>query len=141
MHCIRPKGKPHTSILGLCRSVEYDLLVPGLPPHLVVVLHAAGFVWLGLLHVHKSGQRQLIHINKGTRLTRICGSLKYSTHQSKNLLLSGNTSRIPNPVPRPRITLLPVLSENALSSSSPFAIPRPTHTYSSQPRILDLKRL
>lgn len=47
--------------------------------------------------------------------TLICGSLKYSQHQSKNVLFNGNTSRMPAPVPIPRITLLPFESmENVL---------------------------
>ena len=49
--------------------------------------------------------------------TRICGSLKYSQHQSKKWLFNGKMSRMPTPVPRPRITLLPAESlENVLSA-------------------------
>jgi hypothetical protein len=32
--------------------------------------------------------------------------VKYSLHQSKNVLLRGKTSAMPTPVPRPRMTLV-----------------------------------
>src|SRR5882762_4307077 len=68
-------------------------------------------------------------------LTLICGSLKYSQHQSKNVLFKGNTSRIPAPVPIPRIMLLPFESMEKVLEFGLASKPSPRLV-----RALDLRR-
>jgi hypothetical protein len=67
-----------TSDESLCTSIEQDTIIPLPAPYLVIILHTAGFVRFGLL---EEVVIKLTHVRE-TRLTRICGSAKYSFDHS-----------------------------------------------------------